>query len=131
MDEKPNGKAGEKPDWINAHMGSSSRKTAERLLSTAQPKPAADAPVLTLRGVQARCVAGGSSNFWIIGSEAAEPVLSGEFPLIGMSPTAYFIQVRRFNDLPYAVQRAQLTADNHAIRGDISQLEADMKDVYG
>lgn len=87
--------------------------------------------MLTLRGVQARCVAGGSSNFWIIGSEAAEPVLSGEFPLIGMSPTAYFIQVRRFNDLPYAVQRAQLTADNHAIRGDISQLEADMKDVYG
>lgn len=120
-----------KPDWINAHMGSSSRKTADRLLSTPQPKPGPDAPTLSLREAKARCVAGGGSNFWIIGSEAAEPVLSGDFPLIGMSPTAYFIRVPQFNDLPYAVQREQLTPENHAIRGDLSRLEADMKDVYG
>jgi hypothetical protein len=117
--------------WVDAHMGRTSKETAERLLSVDQPRPPADAPVLTLRGVQARCVAGGASNFWIIQSEAAEPVLDGDYPLIGMSPTAYFIQVPEFNWLPYAVQRSRLTPENHGIRGDMAPLEAQMRDVYG
>jgi hypothetical protein len=118
-------------DWVNAHMGRSSKETAQRLLSSPQPPPPADAPVLTLRGVRARCVAGGASNFWIIGSEAAEPALSGDFPLTGMSPTALFIQVPKFNYLPYAVRRVDLTPDNHAIAGDIAALERSMREVYG
>ena len=128
MDDKPT-QVGE--DWINARMGKSSQETARRLLSTEQPPTHSGAPVLTLRSVRSRCVAGGSSNFWIIGSDAAEPVLSGEFPLIGMSPTAYFVRVAQFNNLPYAVQRAELTSDNHSIAGDISALESDMKEAYG
>ena len=118
-------------DWVNAHMGRSSKDTAARLLTTPQPKPPADAPRLTLRGVRARCVAGGSSNFWIIGHEAAEPMLDGDFPMTGMSPTAYFVQVARFNDLPYAVRRADLTPANHVISGDLDRLEAAMREVYG
>lgn len=118
-------------NWINAHMGRSSKDTAERLLSSQQPKPPPDAPILTLRGVPARCVAGGASNFWIIGSEAAEPVLDGAFPMTGMSPTAYFIAVPRFNNLPYAVDRANLRPDNYSIQGDTSKLEAAMREVYG
>jgi hypothetical protein len=120
-----------KQDWVNAHMGRTSRQTAERLLSTRQPASSPSSPTLTLRGVRARCVAGGASNFWIIGSEAAEPVLDGTFPMTGMSPTAYFVQVPRFNDLPYAVRRADLTADNHAVSGDTSELEREMREVYG
>ena len=88
MPDKPGG-AGE--DWINDHMIKSSNATAERLLSAPQPHADPNAPILTLRGVKARCVAGGSSNFWIISSPAAEPVLQGDFPLIGMSPSAYFL----------------------------------------
>jgi hypothetical protein len=118
-------------DWVNAHMGRSSKETAKRLLSTPQPDPPPDAPVLTLRGVKARCVAGGASNFWIIGHEAAEPVLDGEFPMTGMSPTAYFVQVARFNRLPFAVRLADLTPDNHAISGDTSDLQRAMREVYG
>ena len=128
MHDKPPG-AGE--DWINDHMIKSSKATAERLLSTPQPRADVNAPVLTLRGVKARCVAGGGSNFWIIGSPAAEPVLEGDFPLIGMSPSAYFVRVARFNNLPYAVARAALSPDNHTIVGDLSELAADMNEVYG
>jgi hypothetical protein len=118
-------------DWVNAHMGRTSKETAQRLLTTEQPRPPADAPILTLRGVRARCVAGGASNFWIIRSEAAEPVLDGDFPLTGMSPTVYFVQVPAFNHLPYAVRRADLTPENHAIQGDIAGLERAMREVYG
>ena len=118
-------------DWVNAHMGRTSKETAHRLLTTEQPRPPADAPVLTLRGVRARCVAGGASNFWIVKSEAAEPVLDGDFPLTGMSPTVLFVKVPRFNYLPYAVRRADLTPDNHTISGDTAPLEAAMREVYG
>lgn len=118
-------------DWVNAHMGRTSKETAQRLLTTDQPRPPKGAPVLALRGVRARCVAGGASNFWIVKSEAAEPVLHGDFPLTGMSPTALFVQVPRFNYLPYAVRRADLTPDNHTISGDIAPLEAAMREVYG
>jgi hypothetical protein len=118
-------------DWVNAHMGRTSKETAHRLLTTDQPRPPENAPVLTLRGVRGRCVAGGASNFWIVKSEAAEPLLDGDFPLTGMSPTAYFIQVPRFNYLPYAVRRAGLTAENHSIAGDTSELERSMREVYG
>ena len=118
-------------DWVNAHMGKTSKQTAERLLTTEQPKPPENAPTLTLHGVRARCVAGGASNFWIIGSEAAEPVLEGDFPMTGMSPTALFIQVPRFNYLPYAVRRADLRSDNHKISGDLADLERAMREVYG
>jgi hypothetical protein len=118
-------------DWVNAHMGRTSKETAHRLLTTDQPRPPQDAPVLRLRGVRARCVAGGASNFWIVKSEAAEPVLAGDFPLTGMSPTAYFVQVPSFNYLPYAVRRADLTPENHSIAGDVSALEQAMRDVYG
>ena len=118
-------------DWIKAHMGRSSKETAQRLLSAPQPRPDPNAPVLTLRGVRARCVAGGASNFWIIGAEAAEPVLTGDYPMTGMSPTVYFICAPQFNYLPYAVKRADLTAENHAIAGDLAPLEAAMKEVYG
>lgn len=117
-------------DWINAHMGRTSKETAARLLTTPQPAPPADAPLITLRSVKARCVAGGASNFWIIGSQAAEPVLTGDYPLTGMSPAAYFIQAPEFNNLPYAVFRTQLTQDNHSIQGNLSALEADMRKVY-
>lgn len=128
MDEK---NAERQKDWVNAHMGRTSKETAHRLLTTDQPLPPANSPTLTLRGVRARCVAGGASNFWIIKSEAAEPVLEGDFPLTGMSPTALFVQVPRFNYLPYAVRRADLTTANHAISGDIAPLEAAMREVYG
>ncbi|MBV8081536.1 MAG: hypothetical protein JO347_12690 [Candidatus Eremiobacteraeota bacterium] len=127
----PDKQAGAGEDWINDHMIKSSEATAKRLLSAPQPSADANAPILTLRGVKARCVAGGASNFWIIGSPAAEPVLEGDFPLIGMSPSAYFVKVARFNDLPYAVARGALSAGNHAVTGDLSKLEADMKEVYG
>ena len=90
------------------------------------------APVgLTLRGVKARCVAGGASNFWIVGHEAAEPIFTGDFPVTGMSPTAYFVLAPNFNYLPYAVPRALLTAENHAVVGDLTALEAQMREVYG
>ena len=118
-------------DWVNAHMGKTSKQTAERLLTTEQPRPPRNSPILTLRGVRARCVAGGASNFWIVKSEAAEPVLDGDFPMTGMSPTAYFIQVPQFNYLPYAVKRSDLRSDNHSIAGDLSSLERDMRAVYG
>jgi hypothetical protein len=118
-------------DWVNAHMGRTSKETAARLLTTPQPRPPANAPVLTLHGVRARCVAGGASNFWIVKSEAAEPVLEGDFPLTGLSPTAYFIQVPKFNFLPYSVMRADLTPENHAISGETSDLERAMREVYG
>lgn len=117
--------------WVDAHMGRTSKETAERLLSVAQPRPPADAPTLKLKGLKARCVAGGASNFWIIGSEAGEPVLSGDYPLIGMSPTAYFIQAPEFNYLPYAVQRSTLSPDNHSIEGDTGKLEMRMREIYG
>jgi hypothetical protein len=117
-------------NWVDAHMGRTSKETAERLLSVEQPRPPADAPRLRLTAVRVRCVAGGASNFWIIGSEAAEPTLTGEYPMIGMSPTAYFIQAPEFNFLPYAVQRAQLRPDNHSIEGDLAKLESHMRDVY-
>ena len=126
-----NAKPDPQKDWVNAHMGRTSKETAHRLLTTEQPRPPENAPVLTLRGVRARCVAGGASNFWIINAEAAEPVLSGDFPLTGMSPTALFVQVPRFNYLPYAVRRTDLTAANHAIEGDTSDLERSMREVYG
>jgi hypothetical protein len=112
-------------------MGRTSKETAERLLTVRQPRPPAGAPILHLAGVRARCVAGGASNFWIVGSEAAEPTLSGAYPLTGISPTAYFIAVPEFNYLPYAVARAQLTPENHRIEGDTARLEAQMRDVYG
>lgn len=128
MDEKNTER---QKDWVNAHMGRTSKETAHRLLTTDQPRPPADSPTLTLRGVRARCVAGGASNFWIVKSEAAEPVLEGDFPLTGMSPTALFVQVPRFNFLPYAVRRADLTPDNHAISGDVAALEGAMREVYG
>lgn len=118
-------------DWVNAHMGRTSHETAHRLLTTEQPRPPAGAPILTLRGVRARCVAGGASNFWIVKSEAAEPVLDGSFPLTGMSPTALFVQVPRFNYLPYAVRRTALTDENHSTEGDTSRLEQEMREVYG
>ncbi|HEV2037949.1 MAG TPA: hypothetical protein VGQ96_05015 [Candidatus Eremiobacteraceae bacterium] len=129
-DEKPKAET-QREDWVNAHMGRTSKETAQRLLTTDQPRPPADAPMLKLRAVKARCVAGGASNFWIIGSAAGEPVLTGDYPLIGMSPSAYFIQAAEFNFLPYAVQRSQLRPDNHSIEGDTTQLEAKMRDVYG
>ena len=128
MDEK---NAERQKDWVNAHMGRSSKETAHRLLTTDQPRPPENAPILRLRGVRARCVAGGESNFWIVKSEAAEPVLEGDFPLTGMSPTALFVQVPRFNYLPYAVRRADLTPDNHTISGDTAPLETAMREVYG
>lgn len=118
-------------DWVNAHMGKTSKQTAERLLTTPQPRPPADAPLLVLRGVRARCVAGGASNFWILKADAAEPLLTGEFPMTGMSPTAYFIQAPNFNNLPYAVPRANLTSNNHEIRGAVAAMEAQMREVYG
>jgi hypothetical protein len=121
----------QREDWVNRHMQRSSVETAERLLTTAQPPPPADAPTLRLRGVRARCVAGGASNFWIIGSNAGEPTLAGDYPLVGTSPSAYFIQAPEYNFLPYAVRRADLTAENHIVIGDISKLEARMREVYG
>ena len=48
----------QREDWVNRHMGRTSVETAQRLLTTAQPRPPADAPTLQLRGVRARCVAG-------------------------------------------------------------------------
>ena len=128
MDEKNSER---QKDWVNAHMGRTSKETAHRLLTTDQPRPPEDTPILRLRGVHGRCVAGGASNFWIVKSEAAEPILDGDFPLTGMSPTALFVQVPRFNYLPYAVRRADLTPDNHTISGDIAELEAAMREVYG
>ncbi|HEY7992932.1 MAG: hypothetical protein ACHQY2_01010 [Candidatus Eremiobacterales bacterium] len=128
MDEK---NADRQKDWVNAHMGRTSKETAHRLLTTDQPRPPENSPVLSLRGVRARCVAGGASNFWIVKSEAAEPILDGDFPLTGMSPTALFVKVPRFNYLPYAVRRADLTPDNHTISGETSPLEAAMREVYG
>ncbi len=128
--DKPDAHA-QRDDWVNAHMGRTSKETAQRLLTTEQPRPPADAPVLRLRGVKARCVAGGASNFWITGSAAAEPVLTGDYPLTGMSPTAYFIQVPEFNYLPYAVRRAELQPDNHSVEGNTAVLEARMREVYG
>lgn len=121
----------QREDWVNRHMQRTSVETAQRLLTTAQPRPPADAPILHLRGVRARCVAGGASNFWIIGSGAGEPVLSGDYPLTGLSPTAYFVQAPEFNFLPYAVRRADLRDDNHSITGDLRGLETRMREVYG
>jgi len=118
-------------DWVNKHLGRSSKQTVERLLTSPQARPPEGSPVLTLRGVKARCVAGGASNFWIVGHEAAEPLLEGEFPLTGISPTAYFIQAPNFNFLPYAVPREGLTPENHSISGDLTALEAQMREVYG
>jgi hypothetical protein len=118
-------------DWVNAHLGRSSKQTVERLLTSPQAKAPDDAPVLTLRGVKARCVAGGASNFWIVGHEAAEPVLSGDFPMTGMSPTAYFVLAPNYNDLPYAIPRVELTPENHSVSGDLDVLEAQMREVYG
>ncbi|MBV8459349.1 MAG: hypothetical protein JOZ28_03630 [Candidatus Eremiobacteraeota bacterium] len=129
-DEKQRTNA-QREDWVNRHMGRTSVETAERLLTTAQPQPPADSPILQLRGVRARCVAGGASNFWIIGSSAGEPMLSGDYPLIGVSPTAYFVQAPEFNFLPYAVRRADLTTDNHSVAGDVTALEARMREIYG
>jgi len=131
MSEKEKPKAeSQREDWVNAHMGRTSKETAHRLLTTRQPRPPADSPILSLRGAKARCVAGGASNFWIIGSDAGEPVLTGDYPLIGISPTAYFIQAPEYNFLPYAIQRSTLTSDNHSIRGDTTKLEARMHEVY-
>jgi nicotinate-nucleotide pyrophosphorylase (carboxylating) len=121
----------QREDWVNAHMGTTSKATAQRLLTTQQPLPPKNAPILSLRGVKARCVAGGASNFWIIGSEAGEPRLSGDYPLIGISPAAYFIQAPEYNFLPYAIQRSLLAPDNHSISGDTKDLEARMHEVYG
>jgi len=129
-DEKPKAE-GQREDWVNQHMGRTSKETAQRLLTTEQPRPPAGAPTLRLQGVQARCVAGGASNFWIVGSAAGEPVFTGDYPLVGMSPTAYFIQAPEFNFLPYAVRRCELRPENHSIQGDVTQLEARMREVYG
>ena len=118
-------------DWVNAHLGRSSKQTVERLLTAPQARPPGGLPILTLRGVRGRCVAGGASNFWIVGHEAAEPVLAGEYPLTGMSPTAYFVQAPEYNWLPYAVQRSGLTSENHASAGDVGPLEAKMREAYG
>jgi hypothetical protein len=120
----------QRQDWVNMHMGRTSKETAERLLTVDQPRPPADAPIITLHAVRARCVAGGASNFWIIGSVAGEPTLNGDYPLIGISPTAYFVQAPEFNYLPYAIARADLRPDNHSIEGDTASLEAQMRDVY-
>jgi len=117
-------------DWVTEHMGRTSKETAQRLLTVQQPRPPEHAPILTLHSVQGRCVAGGASNFWIIGSPAAEPVFEGDYPLTGMSPTAYFIQAPEFNYLPYAVPRSELTAENHSVRGDTAALERDMREIY-
>ena len=117
-------------DWVNAHMGRTSKETATRLLSVKQPRPPESAPAITLRGVKGRCVAGGASNFWILGSPAAEPLFDGDYPLTGISPTAYFIQAPEFNYLPYAIPRANLSADNFSIGGDTTRLEAEMHAVY-
>lgn len=117
--------------WVDAHMGRTSKETAERLLTVDQPRPPADAPILRLKSVKARCVAGGASNFWIVGSEAGEPTLTGDYPMIGISPTAYFIQAPEFNYLPYAIQRSTLSADNHSILGETDRLEMQMREVYG
>jgi hypothetical protein len=57
-------------------------------------------------------------------------VLTGDYPMTGLSPTAYFIQAPEFNFLPYAVRRANLRPDNHSIEGDTSKLEARMHEVY-
>jgi hypothetical protein len=121
----------QRQDWVTLHMGRTSKETAARLLSTPQPQPPPNAPVLRLHKVKGRCVAGGASNFWILGAEAAEPVFDGEYPLTGMSPTAYFIQAPNFNYLPYAIARAHLTPENHDLSGDLSPLEAEMRSVYG
>ena len=131
MSDSHNKTESQREDWVNAHMGRTSKETAQRLLTTQQPQPPADAPVITLRAVRARCVAGGASNFWIIRSDAGEPVLTGDYPLVGMSPTAYFVQAPEYNFLPYAIQRSALTPDNHTIRGDIQPLEARMREAYG
>lgn len=117
-------------NWVNAHMGRTSKETAARLLTTPQPAPPRDAPTLTLHAVKARCVAGGASNFWILGSPAAEPTLEGDYPLIGISPTAYFVQAPEFNNLPYAVDRHSLSEANHHIKGDTATLQAEMREVY-
>ena len=45
------GKPDPQKDWVNAHMGRTSKETSHRLLTTAQPRPPLDAPMLTLRGV--------------------------------------------------------------------------------
>ncbi len=118
-------------DWVNAHLGKSSKQTVERLLTAPQARPPDGSPTLTLRGVRARCVAGGASNFWIVSHEAAEPLLAGDYPLTGMSPTAFFVQAPEYNWLPYAVQRAELTPENHAISGDMGPIEAQMHEAYG
>ncbi len=118
-------------DWVNAHLGRSSKQVAARLLSSPQPAPPLAGPVLELKGVRARCVAGGASNFWIVGSEAAEPRLDGDYPLTAMSPTAYFILVPEFNNLPYCVDRSALNDANHRVCGDTRPLEAAMREVYG
>jgi hypothetical protein len=118
-------------DWVNAHLGKSSKQTVERLLTAPQARPPEGSPILTLRGVRGRCVAGGASNFWIVGHPAAEPTLTGAYPLIGMSPTAYFVQVSEYNWLPYAVPRAHLTPENHSIEGDMGPLKAEMHEAYG
>jgi hypothetical protein len=118
-------------DWVNLHMGKTSKETTARLLSSPQPRPPEDAPILRLQAVSGRCVAGGASNFWITGSPAAEPVLSGDYPLIGISPTAYFIQAPEYNWLPYAIARVNLNAGNHSIEGDTATLERQMHEVYG
>jgi hypothetical protein len=130
-DDEKNGTHAQREDWVNKHMQRTSVETAQRLLTTAQPRPPSDAPTLRLCSVGARCVAGGASNFWIIGSDAGEPTLTGEYPLIGMSPTAFFVQAPEFNFLTYSVRRSDLTADNHSITGDLSMLEARMREVYG
>jgi hypothetical protein len=57
--------------------------------------------------------------------------LSGDYPMIGMSPTAYFIQAPEFNFLPYAVRRAALHEGNHTIVGDTAKLAEKMREVYG
>lgn len=131
MPDDPHNTERQRLNWVDAHMGRTSKETAQRLLSAEQPRPPADAPVLHLEGVKARCVAGGASNFWIIGAEAGEPMLKGDYPMIGMSPTAYFIQAPEFNYLPYAVSRATLHGGNHRIIGDTASLESQMREVYG
>lgn len=131
MPSDPSDTEKQRLSWVDAHMGRTSKETAERLLSVEQPRPPADAPILHLKAVKARCVAGGASNFWIIGSEAGEPTLTGAYPIIGMSPTAYFIAAPEFNYLPYAIRRAQLSAENHKIEGSLEKLEVAMHEAYG